>query len=357
MEDERWKMEDGGSDSGSPSSILHPPSSVDGSFVVRRSSFVGFEVEDSGPGIAAEELAELGDMFVQAGAGRQAREGTGLGLAISRGFVQLMGGELHIASQVGQGTTVSFAIPVGLIEASELLAATDSARSRVVALASGQPRYRILVVDDRWAARQLLARLLVPVGFEVRQAGNGQEAVAIWEEWQPQLIWMDLRMPIMDGLEATRRIKASARAQPPVIIALTASSFEEERADILAAGCDDFLRKPFHEAELFALLEKHLGVRFVDADEPAAAARSAPAIEVALTPAALAAVPNTLLVALSQAVTNLDPAAIGRAIDAIQAYDASLAQALATLARGFEYRRILRALESAQAQTSQEAPL
>jgi signal transduction histidine kinase/DNA-binding LacI/PurR family transcriptional regulator/DNA-binding NarL/FixJ family response regulator len=332
-----------------------PISDDDPAFVRRRSSFVVFEVEDTGPGIAPEELAQLGGAFVQASAGQQAREGTGLGLTISRSFVQLMGGELRIESSLGQGTTVSFDIPLREVDAGTLAAPTDRARRQVIALAPGQPRYRMLVADDHWAARQLLIRLLTPLGMDVREASNGQEAAAIWQEWAPHLIWMDLRMPIMNGLSATRRIKATACGQATIIIAVTASSFEEERAAILAAGCDDFLRKPFHEADIFALLEKHLGVRLVYADQPSAASASVPISGMASTPTAPAPVPNKLLTALEKAVTELDPDAIQQAIDAIRPYDSGLAQVLAGLAQNFQYRQILRTIHSVQAQSAQEA--
>ncbi|MEN3291136.1 MAG: hypothetical protein V7642_389, partial [Burkholderiales bacterium] len=166
-----------------------------------------FAVSDTGAGIAEDELHQLGQAFVQAQAGRLAREGTGLGLAISSGFVQLMGGALQISSQPGQGTTIAFALPVHVVERTAMAPAIDQGR-RVVGLAPGQPCYRLLVVDDSEDNRQLLVRLLAPLGFEVRAADNGEQAVAVWKAWQPHLIWMDIRMPVMSGREATRCIKA-----------------------------------------------------------------------------------------------------------------------------------------------------
>jgi CheY-like chemotaxis protein len=104
---------------------------------------------------------------------------------------------------------------------------------------------------------------LSSIGLLVREAENGQEAVAVWEDWQPQLIWMDMQMPVMDGYEATKQIKAHPIGKTTVIIALTASTFEEERKSILAAGCDDFLPKPFEAKILFAKMEEFLGIRYV----------------------------------------------------------------------------------------------
>jgi CheY-like chemotaxis protein len=121
-----------------------------------------------------------------------------------------------------------------------------------------------LAVDDRAESRQLLVRLLAPLGCEIREAANGEEAVNIWQEWMPHLILMDLRMPVMSGREATRYIKGTEKGKDTVIIALTASSFEEDREQILADGCKDFVRKPFREEVLFELMGKHLGLQFID---------------------------------------------------------------------------------------------
>jgi CheY-like chemotaxis protein len=133
----------------------------------------------------------------------------------------------------------------------------------VIGLAPGQRAYRILVAEDKWESRQLLVKLLTSVGFQVREAENGEEAVALWSSWQPHLIWMDMRMPVMDGYEATKRIKSQLKGQTTVIIALTASAFEEQRAAILSVGCDDFMRKPFREDVLFSKMAEHLGVRYI----------------------------------------------------------------------------------------------
>jgi len=298
-----------------------------------------FEVIDTGPGIAAEELKDLFNPFMQTSSGRQTQEGTGLGLTISRNFVRLMGGEMRIDSQPGQGTTVSFALPLQVVDAQEVAAPAERAARRVVALGPGQPRYRILVVDDRREARQLLVRLLTPIGFEVREAANGQEAVDSWNAWQPHLIWMDMRMPVMDGRAATRRIKASANGQATTIIALTASSFEEERTDILAAGCDDFLRKPFQEADLFALMQTHLGVHFVYQDDPAAASSSSVSVDIA----ALAALPAALRNTLEQALVRLDTVAIAHALAELP--DVPLSHALEMLANEFQYNRMLHLIQ------------
>jgi urea ABC transporter urea binding protein len=219
------------------------------------------EVEDTGFGIAPDEINSLFEAFVQTQSGRKSQEGTGLGLTISQQFVELMGGKITVNSILSQGTTFKVEIPIKLAESADI--ETQQPTRKVVGLEADQPLYRILVVEDRWENRQLLIKLLTPLGFEVREAENGLEGVALWKSWEPHLIWMDMRMPVMDGYEATKQIKAQLKGQATVIIALTASALEEERAIVLSAGCDDFMRKPFQASVLFEKLAQHLGVRYI----------------------------------------------------------------------------------------------
>ena len=145
---------------------------------------------------------------------------------------------------------------------------------RVVGLEPGQPEYRILAVDDRLESRLLLVKMLSSLGFAVEEAENGVQAVEMWSSWEPHLIWMDMRMPVMDGYEATKQIKAHLKGQATVIIALTASAFDEERSVILSAGCDDFVAKPFREQVILEKMAKYLGVRYVYDQEPSATSQS-----------------------------------------------------------------------------------
>jgi PAS domain S-box-containing protein len=316
-----------------------------------------FEVEDTGPGIAPEELPAIFDAFVQSETGRQTQEGTGLGLTISQQFVRLMGGELTATSQLGQGSCFRFEVQVGLAPSEATDMRRTGRRQRVVGLepdppGAGDGPYRLLVADDRETSRQLLVRLLEPVGFEIQIARNGQEAIEVWEAYEPHLIWMDMRMPGLDGYEATRRIKATPRGQNTVIIALTASAFAEDREKILSAGCDDFVRKPFRESELFDMLAKHLGVRFIyeDADSaltPQVPERPAPQDADAELARRLAALPCEWLASLQEATTLGELHLILGHIARIHERDPELAEALAALARDFEHERILTMLEMA----------
>ncbi len=226
-----------------------------------------FEVEDTGIGIATPEIDTLFDAFVQTQAGRKAADGTGLGLTITKKYVQIMGGNIWVKSVLGEGTSFKFNIPVFAAISSEITVAT---LQRVIGLEADQPVYRILAVDDNQENRLLLVKLLQPIGFEVREAENGYQAVELWESWQPHLIWLDTRMPVMDGFEAVRQIRAKEKQTQwrTIIIALTASTFEEKKGEVIAAGCDDFVRKPFQEQILFDKMACYLGVRYLYQELP-----------------------------------------------------------------------------------------
>lgn len=308
-----------------------------------------FEVEDTGAGIAPEELDRIFEAFVQTKTGKEAQEGTGLGLSIARQFVQLMDGEMVVSSQLGKGTTLKFDITVGVVDAKDI--ESKQLKRQVIALEPNQPRYRILIVDDKPTNRQLLIKLLNPLGFELREACNGSEAIAIWETFEPHLIWMDMRMPIMDGYEATKHIKATIKGQATAIIALTASRQEEERAVVFSAGCDDFLRKPFREAEIFEIMHNYIGVRFVYEDPTQ---RDSSLItngkQDALTAAALAALPEGWIANLEQAILNVDLKVILALIEQIRPENAPLANALSHCIDNFEYDKILSLLIASSGQ-------
>lgn len=194
-------------------------------------------------------------------AGKESQEGTGLGLAISRKFVQLMGGDISVESELGKGTTFRFQIQAK--PGQDIHNEPTETRQKILGLVAGQPTYKLLTVDDKEINRKLLIKLLEPCGFELKEASNGLEAIAIWEEWEPHLIFMDMRMPVMDGYEATKYIKSTTKGNATAIIAVTASVLEEEKAIVLSAGCDDFIRKPFTEDHIFGVLATHLGVKYI----------------------------------------------------------------------------------------------
>lgn len=226
---------------------------------------IRFEVADTGCGIAAEDRERIFEAFFQAAESGIGGEGTGLGLTISREYTQLMGGRLTLESEPGKGSTFHFALTLKPVTENDLH--RPKTGGRVVGLAPGQPRYRILLVEDRPDNRELMAQLLKSVGFDVRTAEDGEQALNVFHTWHPHLIWMDMRMPVMDGYEATRRIKASPQGHNTVVLALTASAFEEDRAAVLASGCDGFLRKPIEVDVIFAAMAEYLGVRYQYAND------------------------------------------------------------------------------------------
>ena len=221
-----------------------------------------FEVEDTGVGIPAEDIETIYEPFAQVGLLSAKHQGTGLGLAISRQFIQLMGGDITVESTAGKGSVFRFEIPAEMADASEVTQPPEGMRQRVVRLAADEPEWRILVVEDEADNRLLLSRLLESVGFRVREAVNGEEAIQQFQDWHPQLIWMDMRMPVMDGYEATRRIRQLADGKQVKILALTASAFKEQEKNILAVGCDAVLHKPYKEPAIFTAMAKHLGLHF-----------------------------------------------------------------------------------------------
>ncbi len=223
-----------------------------------------WEVEDTGGGIAPQELDSIFDAFVQSATGIKSQQGTGLGLAISRKFVQLIGGDIRVNSTLGEGSIFQVEIPVKVDDHAPEIPSLQS--QTIIGLAPNQPEYKILVVDEVVENRLLINKLLSPLGFNILEAINGLDALKVWQEFSPDLIWMDMRMPVMDGYEATRRIKAHPLGKNTIIIALTAGALDEEKNEIFASGCDDIVRKPFREEIIFEMLTTYLGVQYVYAD-------------------------------------------------------------------------------------------
>jgi signal transduction histidine kinase/DNA-binding response OmpR family regulator len=311
---------------------------------INKSHTLLFEIEDTGAGIATSEIDSLFQAFTQTETGKQSQEGTGLGLPISKKFIELMGGEITVSSEVGRGTTFKFNIQAQLSEASLIQA--QKTTKRVIGLESDRQEYRILIVDDRFENRQLLLKLLQPIGFQVKEAKNGSEAVEIWQSWQPHLIWMDMRMPVMNGYEATQQIKSHLNGQATAILALTASTLEEEKAVVLSAGCDDFVRKPFREEVIFEKMAQYLGVRYVyenlQRDE-----NSRLASLDKLTAEALAIMSDEWLNELSEAASLIDEQLINQLLIQIPKEHQNLAQALQQQVDDFDFDRIMNLAQAA----------
>lgn len=308
-----------------------------------------FLVADTGPGIAPQEMTKLFIPFAQTESGLKSHQGNGLGLPISQKFVQLMGGEIRVKSNVNQGSLFYFSIPVQTFApkvstdspapamASELLAKDELPK---ICSGGGQ---RILVVDDQPASRLLLRQLLTAMGFVVQEAENGEEAISLWQSWQPQLILMDMRMPILDGYTTTQRIKATPGGKKTIIIAITASAFEEERAEILAAGCDDFLSKPFRQEELTSILGKHLGTSDNEKNELIAQTVPYP------TPVLgqeLEKTPRSWRQEMAKMALECNDDALVALIESLPTLPRSLGQTLTMWAREYQFEQLFALLEA-----------
>lgn len=344
-----------------------------------------FSVIDTGVGVSPDELQTVFEPFVQSQSGLSSQEGTGLGLSISRKFVELMGGELTMHSPVnplenppanpqspsqdyktgGQGTAVSFEIKAQKSNKTQLDA--SPVERQVTGLAANQPQYKILVVDDKAANRQLLKRLLSPVGFDLQVVDNGQAAIETTINWQPDLIFMDLRMPVFDGIKTTEHIRQitkqddaendsehdlSKQRYAPRIVALSATSLPAEKAAALGAGCDDFVSKPFRTVDIFEAIAHHLKVKYQYADEEIidnnhSDRPTRPPVE--LSTAALSGLPPVLLNQLQSATLKLQWTQLLTIIEKIRQQDSELATSLQQTVEDFHYRQITQSIQRVKA--------
>jgi CheY-like chemotaxis protein len=310
-----------------------------------------FEVEDTGEGIAAGDQAAIFDAFVQASATKR-HEGAGLGLTISRQIVELMGGTIQVESTRGQGSC--FRIEMKVERAQESEVNRSPKLEHVSALAEGQPEYRILIVEDQQENWMVLERLLQNAGFRVRVAENGAQGVKEFREWHPQFIWMDLRMPVMDGVEAVRRIRACEGGDKVKIAAVTASGYAGERTEILAAGMDDYIRKPYPPAEIFECMARHLGIRYHTTDR---AVRSHSEQVGELRAEDLSALPDELRKDLRDALIMLHPARISASIELIAKENPALGSILARHADGYSFSTIFDAIMTDETADAKVLPL
>ncbi len=309
-----------------------------------------FSVIDTGTGIDLADQDRLFEAFVQTQSGLKACEGTGLGLAISREYVHLLGGELTVESTPDMGSTFTFSVTATAVESSTTpTQPIELTQGHIVGLALDQPTYKVLVVDDIAINRKLLTHLLSTVGFEVQEATNGQEAIAQWQAWRPDLIWIDMRMPIMSGEEATRRIRQLDLSGQTRLIALTASAFDENKKAALESGCDDFVSKPVQAATVFEKMAQHLPIRYRYAQNAEVEQSAVSTVRSPLTPALLAQAPTAWRHALQQATLDLDDTAILSLVAQLPLPQQALAQAIEACVKKLSYRQLLQALQEAEA--------
>ncbi|HWQ65335.1 MAG TPA: histidine kinase dimerization/phospho-acceptor domain-containing protein [Methanospirillum sp.] len=299
------------------------------------------EITDTGMGISEEEQGNLFQYFEQTTSGKLSKSGTGLGLAISQAYAQMMGGEISVFSRFGEGSTFTLDVMIQNGDPIELIGPNKQAR--VIGLEKGQKKIKIVIADDNEESRTFLLKILEMVGFDVREAENGREAIYLFEQWEPDFIWMDIRMPVMNGLDASRIIKMTEKGRSTIIVALTASALEEERLEILAGACDDFVRKPFIESEIFDTMAKHLGLKYVfeekyDQEESINQ-------EDELSRDQFALIPYEIQTEMYNAILMLDKDQILTVVSKISIYDPSVGMMCRKLAENLDFDRLLSLLQ------------
>lgn len=298
-------------------------------------------VRDTGEGIAENELSRIFQYFEQAETGNRGKTGTGLGLAISREYARMMGGDITVTSEPDKGSVFRLEISVKQSEKIEVKEKVEY--RRVIGLENVQNAPRVLIAEDMVDSRELLTKLLNMVGFDVKEACNGKEAVDMFHKWHPHFIWMDIRMPVMDGLEATRLIKRTKEGDSTIIVAVTAHALEEEREQILDAGFDDFVRKPYSENEIFEVMAIHLNLKYVY--EVLTEDKTSLSPYQLVSSEKLSKLPGNLLDILQKSVLELNMSLTNKLIDEIGEYDPSVAETFGDLARKLDYDQLLKILD------------
>ena len=291
------------------------------------------EIQDSGPGISKEELGRLFKHFEQTSSGVKKGSGTGLGLALSKELAVLMGGDISVTSEVDKGSVFTFWVEIkeGKIEENE-----KTTPKQVIGIEKGEEVYRILVVDDKIDNLKVVVSLLRLVGFDTNEAVNGEDAIVKFLEYKPHLILMDMRMPVMDGYEATRRIKSMENGDKTPIIALTASTFEEERNRIASLRMQGYIRKLFRENELFSTIAKVLGIKYIYDDETSLK-KTNEIMDDGEVSGDIAKLPESLASEMLEAISVADLDLLMKLIDRIDPSNSELAQYLRTLAMNYDY--------------------
>jgi len=286
------------------------------------------EIKDTGPGIKAEDIERVFLPFEQV-VGAATEKGTGLGLALTRQFVEMMEGEITVQSAPEQGSTFFFTIQVQAGKAGSMTKPAIDAHRKVVGLATEQQEWRILIAEDHQDNQLLLQRILEPIGFKVQVANNGEEAISLFKSWHPHFIWMDRSMPIIDGLEATHKIRDLPTGKDVKIIALTASVFKGEMNDVIASGADDYVRKPYSEDEIFNAMARQLGVQYqYEEKEAEKSAYPDEGMNLRVIKKMLTELPESLFSDLRSAVLLLDVELTREAIKHIEETKSELAEQL-----------------------------
>lgn len=298
------------------------------------------EVEDTGPGISLTDQQRIFDSFVQLGE-HAVNLGGGLGLSITRQFVQMMGGYINVESSLGKGCLFRVELPLTEATAPDI-AGPVTKRGVVTGLAPGQSEYRILIVENKTENRQVLARLLEGLGFQIQMAESGKLAVQLFQNWQPHLILINESMPEMDGLEIASVIRNLPGGEGVKIVSVSSSDFNDRHNKMLNAEVDDFVSEPFQFNEIYECLTRQLGMQFTYADASPAETVGAGKLNAEM----LSVLPPEFRCELGNALESLEEKRIRNVVQQVAAYDLELHNILALMVGNFEYPRILKALQT-----------
>jgi signal transduction histidine kinase/FixJ family two-component response regulator len=313
---------------------------------------IRFQIEDTGSGIAAEDLKTIFLPFEQVGNRGDRAEGTGLGLAITQRLISLMGSKIFVDSTPGVGSKFYFDLDLpSASDAAELI--PDISSQKIVGYRGR--KQKILVVDDRWENRSVLVSLLEPLGFEILEAIDGQAGLEIADRFQPDLILSDLVMPRMDGLTMIRQLRQLPQFQSTIIIAISASVFKTDRQNCLQSGYSDFLAKPIQNQELLDKIQRYLNLSWVY-EQPATGANSTAALPVAANPQEMVVPPPQELIALYKAAQGGDVEVVEMEVIRLKQlspeYTPFITRVL-ELSEDFEYRSIVKLLDRYRSAVSQ----
>jgi CheY-like chemotaxis protein len=297
-------------------------------------SILVVEIQDSGAGISEHELGKIFRQFEQASAGIKQSSGTGLGLSLSRELAILMGGNITVASEDGKGSVFIFHVEVQIGKNEP---EGKKIAKHVIGIDNHMNTIRILVVDDKEDNLKVVTNFLKLVGFETLEAVNGEDAISKFVSWNPHLILMDLRMPVMDGYEAIRRIKATSKGKQTPIIVLSASQFEEGKASLILPDIQGYIRKPFRENELFETIGKVLGIDYRYVEELPAVAVSLYLTSPEVVAEDVTKLPQELISQMREAVDIGDFYRLTDLLKAIEPGNPELAKHLKNYANNFDH--------------------
>lgn len=300
--------------------------------------FLYGEIEDTGPGIPAHDLGHLFQPFHQTEAGLKAG-GTGLGLVLSRQYARLMGGEVYVESALGKGS--SFRFRVEIHRGKELPASFSTYRRRIRGIKSVSRQLCALVVDDNLDNRLLTKEILCTVGFEVVEAMNGREALEVFAQQSPDIVLMDLNMPILDGYKAISRLRMTPAGVKIPVIAITASAFDGERQRAMDSGADAYIRKPFRDYELLEAVGSLLGIEYLYDELVDEATRT-----VILSPAAMACIPSEVRDTILKTTINLDHDQLLSILEELSGDQPRIAAGLLELAKSYQYDTLISLLKT-----------